>query len=176
MTIHIPAHLDNIKIVSQLSSFIKAYSEQFTESSGSFDHYYNQYTQDSIKKFIYLSLEVSNVTESNNYNEVAIYLSRLFYSVKGSLRIFDYMKDYLKIPFVGEILYTINEIRFEVSEITTVDMENYISSMKDFISSLLYYNDLSITIDTIKLIVSGNIENIISSGIISYKEFKATKS
>lgn len=173
MVIHIPSHLENIKIVSQLSELIKGYSEYYSEYSGSFDYYYYYYAFDGVKKFLNLCIKQSDVPEDNDYDSVIDYLAKLFYSVKGTLRVFDYMKIYLGIPFVGDIIYTVNDIKFEISEITTVDMSVYIKCMKEFLDALLYYNDLKSSINVINLIISGKISNSISTGLIKYKEFTA---
>jgi hypothetical protein len=92
--------------------------------------------------------------------------------VKGTLKVFDYMKEYLGIPFVGDIVYTVNEIRFEISEITTLDMSIYIKYMKEFLSRLLYYNDLKSSIDVMNLIISGSISNSLATGMLGYKQYK----
>jgi hypothetical protein len=85
------------------------------------------------------------------------------------------MKKYLKIDFIGEIKYTINHIQFEISEITTNDLSVYISRLKDFLASLLYYGDLEATINTINLRIEETISNSISVGIKRYKEFTVTR-
>jgi hypothetical protein len=151
---------------------IRAYSGVYSEEAGSFDYYYYYYSSDGVKKFLQLCIQESDIPEGNDYTEVINYLHRLFYSVKGTLKVFDYMKEYLGIPFVGDIVYTVNEIRFEISEITTLDMSIYIKYMKEFLSRLLYYNDLKSSIDVMNLIISGSISNSLATGMLGYKQYK----
>lgn len=172
MKIYIPTHLENLKVIEQLSDLIRGYSDHYTVSQGSFDYYYYYYTSDAVKRFISLCILPESLPEGQDYESVLGYLSKMFYSVKGTLKVFDYMRTYLGIPFTGDIIYTVEEIRFEISEVTTVDMSLYISCMKDFLDALLYYSDLESAINTLNLIITGKISNSISTGMISYKEYK----
>ena len=178
MIIYIPNHLEqNLPIVKQLSSMIQEYSKLYGEvdSLGSFDYYYAHYNSDSVRSFIELCLPKENYSNDSEYSGIVDYLTKLFYSVKGTYLVFLYMKKYLKIDFIGEIKYTINHIQFEISEITTHDLSVYISRLKDFLASLLYYGDLEATINTINLRIEETISNSISVGIKRYKEFTVTR-
>ena len=173
MLINIPAHLEKLEIISQLSKMIKGYSEYYKETSNSFDYYYYYYSSDKVKNFIEFCISQSSISSENEYSGVVDYLTKLFYSVKGTLKVFDYMKKYLQITFKGDIIYTINEIIIDVDEITTIDMSLFIKSMKEFIGVLLYYGELKSSIDTIILLIQGKISSTTATEIIKYKEYIA---
>lgn len=186
MIIYIPSHLEKtIPIVKQLSSMIQGYSEEYgtQDSLGSFDYYYTHYSSDAVKKFIELCLlreDYEEDYEDGYYDGMINYLTKLFYSVKGTLKVFQYMEEYLGIEFKtntegAKFKYSINEVQFEIEEVTTTDISVYISRMKDFLSALLYYGDLGAIIDTVNLIISEEISNNGTLGINRYKEFTVTE-
>ena len=101
---------------------------------------------------IKLSLESQGI-DPDDENTVN-YLTKLFYSVKGTQKIFEYMHKYLGINFIGDVSYSINEVVFEIEEVTVTDISVYIKTLKEFLSALLYYYDLNIIIDLMNLKVS----------------------
>lgn len=182
MRIYIPNHLEeSIPIIKQLSLMIQKYSEtQNNTSINSFDHYYLYYSMDIVKRFIEICLENQLSTDDEledpeYYNGIVNYLVKLFYSVKGTKLVFAYLRDYLGLKFEGEIIYTVHKIDFTISEITTSNISLYVSSLKDFLSTLLYFGDLSVIIRAINLKVDENLVlNIHTDLSCRYKEFSVT--
>jgi hypothetical protein len=156
---------------------IQEYSKLYgnIDSLGSFDYYYAHYSGDSVRSFIELCLLRSDYSSESEYSGIVDYLTKLFYSVKGTYLVFLYMKKYLKIDFIGKIKYNLNHIEFEISEIITNDLSMYISSLKGFLSTLLFYGDLAANINTINLKLEERVSNTISVGIKKYKEFTVTE-
>jgi hypothetical protein len=81
------------------------------------------------------------------------------------------MKKYLNVKFKSEPIYTIDNLYLDIEEVDTIDMTRYLSSMKNFLMSLLYYKDLSVLIDKIKLYIKDEILISSSSYVELYKEF-----
>ena len=174
MIVHIPSHLELIPVVNQFSQMIQSYSELYPESTelGSFDYYYSHYSNDFVKQFIKLSLESQGI-DPDDENTVN-YLTKLFYSVKGTQKIFEYMHKYLGINFIGDVSYSINEVVFEIEEVTVTDISVYIKTLKEFLSALLYYYDLNIIIDLMNLKVSEVLSVYYSASAQKYKEFSVS--
>ena len=170
MKIFIPKNLTNIEIISQLKKMIDGYAEYYQETGGSFDNYYYYLKNDDVRRFISLCIEENTLDSSQEYSEVLNYISRLFYSVKGTPLVFDYIDKYLGIKFKN-IIYTAETISFEVEEIETYNINTFVNSLRNFLSALLYYGELSSTLEMINLIIKGEIHTNVSSGIIRYKEF-----
>ena len=170
MKIYIPKNLTNIEIVSQLKKMIDGYAEYYEETSGSFDNYYYYLKNDDVKRFITLCISEETLDSSQEYSEVINYISRLFYSVKGTPLVFNYIEKYLGIK-LKNIVYTAETISFEVEEIETFNINSFVNSLRNFLSALLYYGELTSTIEMINLIIKGEIHTNVSSGIIRYKEF-----
>lgn len=170
MKIFIPKNLTNIEIISQLKKMIDGYADYYKKTNTSFDNYYYYLKNDDVKRFISLCISEDSIDKSQEYSEVINYISRLFYSVKGTPLVFDYIGKYLNIK-IKNIVYTAETISFEVEEITTYNINTFINSLRNFLSALLYYGELTSTIEMINLIIKGEIHTNVSSGIIRYKEF-----
>lgn len=170
MKIFIPKNLTNIEIISQLKKMIDGYAEYYQETGGSFDNYYYYLKNDDVRRFISLCIEEETLDKSQEYSEVLNYISRLFYSVKGTPLVFDYIEKYLNIK-LRNITYTAETISFEVEAIETYNINTFINSLRNFLSALLYYGELTSTLEMINLIIKGEIHTNVTSGIIRYKEF-----
>jgi hypothetical protein len=149
---------------------IDGYAEYYEETSGSFDNYYYYLKNDDVKRFIGLCINEESLDESQEYSEVLNYISRLFYSVKGTPLVFDYIEKYLGMK-LNNIEYTAETISFEIEGIETYNINTFVNSLRNFLSALLYYGELTSTIEMINLIIKGEIHTNVSSGIIRYKEF-----
>lgn len=175
MVIYIPNHLkESIPLLKDMTKMIEKYNKDYrTKSVGSFDLYYNHQNLSSIRKFIEICLNNSDVKfpEGIDQENIINYLSALFYNVKGTRRVFDYMRDYLGISIKKEeITYTVSSLVLNIDEISTTNIFTYVESLKDFLSSLLYYGDLVSEIKKISLKVNDSIKVSISSVIQKYKE------
>lgn len=170
MKIFIPKNLTNIEIISQLKKMIDGYAEYYEETSESFENYYYYLKNDDVKRFIGLCIEEDTLDKTQEYSEVLNYISRLFYSVKGTPVVFDYIEKYLNIK-LKNIIYTADTISFEIEKIDTYNINTFVNSLRNFLSALLYYGELTSTIEMINLIIKGEIHTNVSSGIVRYKEF-----
>ena len=174
MKVYIPSHLRKIEIIDQLAKMIQEYSTKYYESnSDSFDNYYYDLKNDPVKKFLNLCIPENSIAGDQDYEEVINYLAKLFYSVKGTIKVFDYMKSFLNLKFDGDIVYTTNNIEFSISEISLNDENQFYESLRDFLDALLYYRNLETNIDTINLILTGDIENYVGSNLTCYSKFTA---
>lgn len=154
------------------------------KSLDSFDDYYSYYSINTIRKFIELCLEgQENMNPMfkegiNKKEDVINYLVKLFYSVKGTAKVFEYMEKHLGIKFSGgidNIKYTVNEIIFNIDEVSTEDVQVFIDSMKNFLSSLLYYGSLITEISKINLNLESTINISVTTDIQKYKEYIITE-
>jgi hypothetical protein len=93
MKIFIPKNLTNIEIISQLKKMIDGYEDYYEETSNPFDNYYYYLKNDDVKRFISLCLDETKIDSSQEYSEVLNYICRLFYSVKGTPLVFDYIEN-----------------------------------------------------------------------------------
>lgn len=174
MKLYIPSHLRKIEIIDQMAKMIQEYSTNYYESTtDSFDDYYYSLRTDPVKKFLNLCIPEDSIDESQDYEDVINYLSRLFYSVKGTVKVFDYMRSFLNLGFEGDIVYTTRYIEFNLTNITLSDENLFYESMRDFLNALLYFQELRVNIGTINLILTGNIDNFVGSNLTCYNEFIA---
>lgn len=175
MKIYIPNHLKKLEIIDQLEKMINEYSNYYINPTSSFDDYLYNLKNDPVKRFISICIPENSINlENQTYENVINYISRLFYSVKGTIKVFTYMKRYLGLNFIGEVIYTTRYIEINLSEITLSDENLFYDSLTDFLSALLYFQDLKTNIDIINLELVGEISNSIGSNLKCYKKFTAT--
>lgn len=145
---------------------IQEYSKYYEETTGAFDDYRYCLKLDPVKRFLNMCIE-ENLDQ--DYESIINYLSRLFYSVKGTTKVFDYMKNYLGLEFEGEIIYTTRYIEFTLKNLKVNDESLFYEYLEDFLSALLYFEEFRTTAKTIRLEIANKIENELSSGIVCYK-------
>lgn len=174
MNIYIPQHLRKIKIVELFINMANEYAKiQKTEES-SFDNYKYSLKIDPVKRFIGTCL--GNIENSEEYESTVNYLSRLFYSVKGTIKVFEYMRMYLtNLNIKGDITYTVGQLDISLGDLNIKDEEEFYQELNDFLNNLLYYGSVRTESGTIKLKVSTKIENSLSGGISTHKIFTVTR-
>ena len=174
MKVYIPSHLRKIEVVDQIAKMIQEYASNYHENTtDSFDDYYYSLKNDPVKKFLNLCISEDSIGPDQNYEDVINYLSRMFYSVKGTIKVFDYMKAFLGLNFEGDIVYTTEYIEFNLTEISLSDENLFYESLKGFLDALLYYQELRTNIGSINLMLTGDIENYIGSNLTCYNKFVA---
>lgn len=174
MKIFVPNHLRRIEILDQMVRMIQEYSSKYyEESSDSFGDYYYSLKNDPVNKFLTLCIPESSIGGDQTYEEVITYLSRLFYSVKGTVKVFEYMKTYLGLSFEGDIIYTTDYIEFNLKDVSLSDENLFYESLKNFLDALMYYKELRTNIGTVNLVLTGNITNFVGTNLECYNQFVA---
>ena len=116
---------------------------------------------------------IKEVPENQDYQSVLNYLTRLFYSVRGTRKVFEYMKKYLGIEFVGDPIYTVNTISFTLSNnIVDSDIALFNKYLIEFLDNLIYYGKLNYYISGLELEVKDRLEFYCGVESITYKLYK----
>lgn len=182
MNIYIPKHIRKIGVVDKMCQLIQYYSSSpyAVSSNDSFSNYYSYLGIDPVIRFLHICIPRSDFYKDNkhsneDYDSAIVYISRLFYSTKGTNKIFDYMQKYLNLE-ITEIRYTVKTLSFEIAEIDLFDIDEniYYDSLLDFLNALLYFGDgenLTIKIKKINLWLSNKLQNYIGERTITYKEY-----
>lgn len=175
MKIYIPDHLRNIGIIDQLSRMIEEYELTYSSESlvqGSFDDYNIYSGSDPVKNFLRLCISKPSIPEDQDYNEVINYLSKLFYSVKGTVQVFNYMLQYLPLRFDGEIIYDSKEITINFKDLSVENETLFYNLLKKFLDALIYYTKLNTNISSgsINLTINSTFQNYIGANLRSYNK------
>lgn len=173
MNIYIPQHLRKIGVIKQLCQMVQAYGDPenpyYLEATGAFDNYKYCLKLDPVKRFLSLCIPESKYIDSDqDYDAVLSYLSALFYSVKGTLKVFEYMKKYLGLEFQGEIVYTTKYVEFSLKNLKVDDESIFSEAMRDFLNALLYFQEFIFNSNIIGISIESEIKNKLSAGIITY--------
>ena len=198
MDLYIPEHLRRIGVIKQLCTLIEGYanSDYYVENtSDSFDDYDFALKVDPVKKFLGLCLPEDVVYEvgswvwneeteeyvrvpwdkdTQDYEMVINYISKLFYSVKGTTTVLTYMKRYLGLKIVGDILYTPHHIEFYVDELEVEDEGLFRDALEDFLSALLFYEELNVNFGQVVLPIRSDIKSYMNGGAVCFRYYTAT--
>ena len=177
MNIYVPKHLRKIKIMEDLCSMIVEYSRKYEGAIGSFDDYQIYLKIDPVRRFIGLCLEEiygdkvkSGTMDRDEYENILEYLTRLFYSVKGTYNVIQYTKRYLGLEFI-DILYTSRILNFTLQKIVGNDISIFDEYFREFLFNLLYIEKLEYSIRGLKQNIEEDLDFYGSLGIMTYKRF-----
>ena len=185
MELYIPENLRRIPVISQLCKLVEEYAKYYEEEpADSFNDYDFYLSYDPVKKFIGLCIPEEKFedqkargevwSKDQDYTTIVNYLSKLFYSVKGTRLVLDYMKKYLDLKFVGEIIYTPGYIKFSLDTINISDEYLFRDLMDGFLKALLFWSELYVNIAHLSLNIDETIESYIQGGVITFTTYTPT--
>ena len=82
------------------------------------------------------------------------------------------MKDFLGIDFLNEPTYNNSNIVLQISEIKISNISIWSEALKDFLDALLYYDQIQMTIENLRLQIQDTLEGSVGSSLILFKKFK----
>lgn len=184
MKVYIPKYLRKIKIIDQLYNIILSYSEVAQEPGDAFSDYRYRQKTDPVRAF--LNSQVPEEVGQDGkvyvkgtdqlYQSVVTYLAELFYEVKGTTKVFDYMTEYLGLGDTGEDWYRYSPQRLEITLNTTKisDIAQFNQLLTEFLRSLLYFGELSIN-GSIELKVSEELKMYYGANLVSHTRYTITE-
>ena len=170
MNIYIPPHLRKVGILKNLCDIVEEYSKNYVSSGSSFDDYQTYLKIDPVLRFISLCIPESEVEQ--DYKTTLNYLTHLFYSVRGTAKVFEYMKTFLKLEFSGDIVYTSKVLSFSLSDIKGSDASLFNSYLKAFMEALMYYEILDYKLSEVTITIEADIKAYTNNNIVTCKRFK----
>lgn len=170
MKIYIPKHIRSLPIIDNLRKMMSAYKSD--QEVDSFSGYRDSLRVDPVYKF--LSLVYPNTWKNKDVD--LAYLSNLFYRVKGTYKVIDFLVSFGILgnweTFTGEkASYNGRKIVIFVPKIT-FDKELYCTYLKNFLETLLFFDELYIEIGEIEIEVKGDISSTIESGNFNYRHYE----
>lgn len=173
MRIYIPQHLREVEIIDQLYRMIEAYGQEYSDTTtNSFGDYQISQTSDPVKKFLEQCIPESSIGENQDYEEVINYLSKLFYSVKGTIKIFEYMERFLGLNLDGEILYDSQKITINFVDLSVSNEALFYQLLKDFLDALITYTELDTNIGTVNLNIENSFNAYVGGSLRSYQKIE----
>lgn len=178
MRIHIPSHLEKFEIISQLKKILIEYSKGglTTDGSDSFESYLYEHSLDPVRKFLMLCISEDRIGKAD-YDTLINYYTAKFFSLRGTLKIFDLLEEIKKILGISitNYTYSVTDLTIDFGEIETFDINLFNNSASEFFKALLYYQDYIDTIKTLRLNLISDINISLSGGLVSYTEHKITE-
>ena len=171
MKIFVPQHLRKIGALGYLCSMIQEYGKNYKSESGSFDDYQLYLKIDPVRKFIGYCLNYKKEEYGDRYyEEVLNYLTRIFYSVRGTYSVFTYIERYLGLSFV-DISYMPRKLTFTIEDKVGDDISLFDKYFRDFLFNLLYIESFSYKIKDLSENIKEDLDFFGGTGIITYRRF-----
>lgn len=174
MKIYIPKHLvGRIPIINQLYKMVLGYSTEYDGERDEDYYYYYYYGQrlDDVTRFIEYVIPDDEDEERRNNN--ISYLTKLFYSVKGTCKVFDYILKYNLFQTTSEdvITYDSQTISITIEELPFgLDYDVFCEYLEKFLSALVWFENLNISIGSSKIEITGSVTTCLSSGSKEYQK------
>lgn len=165
MKIYIPRHLLKLPLINNLARLIQEYSS-ITQEEEWEDKWLER--NDPVLRFLNICIKDNMIPEGQDREAVITYLSHLFYSVKGTVKVLEYVRKFLGIDIIGDIYYDVNTISIHVTNITQTDEVNFVESFKAFLEALLHFRRFDIEMDGADIIVESSVFNNIGGKIQNY--------
>jgi hypothetical protein len=173
LNVYIPVHLRKIKVIDQLAKLLYEYENnpeyKGEEVDDSFESYNSYLANDPVKTFIKFCLP--EYTVGDEYDDVINYLTHLFYSVKGTIKVIEFMKKYLNLELGEDFFYSPKKLRLSFKNLNTLNDALFFDLLKEFLNALLYFNSSVINTTTGEFDLNDDIKNKVSTKIITYKVF-----
>ena len=172
MKIYIPKHLRELGIFRDLARMISVYESGYKDPTSSFDNYQSYMKIDPVLRFVSFCIHQGEDQSEEEYRAILEYVTRLFYSLRGTRKLFDYMPRYLGIKFVGDPVYTTKSINFSIGNDTEwYDVSLFNTYLIDFLNCLLYYESLNYKVD-LGLKIMEDKKFYLGSGVMTYKIYE----
>jgi hypothetical protein len=182
--IYIPNHLKKLKIISDFYNMLTTYeTENPLRTSddfliGDIDEVVKINQGDPVYYFTWCILRDKVLSEGNNeeyLHNIVTYITKLFYCVKGTMKVFDFMEKYLHLDFAESARFENgNTLVFKLSNISGFSSEfsvNFDNALRKFLSRLIYSSSLGHSYENIELVIEGDLKQTISSNVKVYKIF-----
>jgi hypothetical protein len=151
---------------------VEEYEKTYEDTSTSFTGYQNYMKIDPVLRFVSFCISKKEDQTEEEYQAILNYVVRLFYSVRGTRRVFDYIQRYLGIRFIGNPIYTVKSISFSIANQTEwYDVSLFNTYLVDFLNFLLYYEALSYKVD-LNLNITETKDLYLGIGMKTYKIYK----
>ena len=198
MQIYIPKYLgERIPILKQLSEIVTGYGKKYSkdEDIDSFSDYKYSLRNDSVVRFLnyvvpgiddfkfrFPTLDQAEIVQLRN--DYINYLTVLFYSVKGTYKVLDYITEYDLFQtskgkvsqgqdLTTKIAYTTKSISIEIQSIpVTLDRDVFCSYLEKFLNELLYFEFLTINIKTISAEITDSTTTTLNHGDAYYQYYQ----
>lgn len=170
MKIYIPQHLLKLPLLANLSAMIRTYAEERGQEGEWEDNWIDR--NDPVIKFLRLCITEDMIdTSTQTLEDVITYISKLFYSVKGTSKVFDYIKKYLGLEIVGDIKYSVDSLSLRISNVSQTDETNFSTSLQEFLEALLYFREFHLTMDGVEITIQSSINNNVGGDSLTYSVF-----
>ena len=125
------------------------YSELYEPSN------YEEPLVDPVKRFLSVML-INDETADINY------LTRLFYSVKGTIQVLNYLKKYLGLEMSYTYETTCLKLNVERIELDIVDEGTLRVLFTDFLKTLLFFKELDLSVSLVEMHLKSNLPNYVA--------------
>lgn len=166
MKIFIKKYLRQIPIIDQFCNMINQYIVDYPDDdSDLYEMFREQLKGDTVKNFL-------NFVTSGSDEQIINYLSALFYSVKGTCKVLDYLTEYELLEDTT-ISYTTQNLSITMNSLPeNLDRELFCNYLEKFLNTLLYFESLTINIGEISVKVDEKTTTSLNHGEAFYQYYE----
>ena len=193
MKVRIDPHLTRFEIIRQLRDLLVAYDElkvsgDIQDENYSFTDYLYSQSLDPVKRFLILCVPEDSLGSDTDHEQMITYWTEKFKTLRGTLDIFkalDELSNVLRLKighgepgdldYVPPYIYNVRSLEVNFTEVETTDMNLFTRAASEFFKSLLYFQDLRDTYQSLKLNLTSDIIINLSAGSRYYTSFTATE-
>ena len=185
MKLYIKPYLRRIPLIDQLYKVVTEYGKTWGDKStvDLFKDYTKTLNSDPVRDFLdFLFPEgeefVKKFGEEQERGTIINYLSTLFYNTKGTYKILDYITEYdifqtspdNSRDSTTEISYTTQSIDIHIKSLSSnYPRDLFCTGLENFLSSLLYFQILNLTIDNVDLTIQDTTVSSLNRGSHFYQ-------
>ena len=183
MKFYIPEHLKKLKIIDQVSKVVEAYVPK--DDSDSFDDYRWYLQNDPIRRFLGLEKEFpevniedvedeeeieSAITTLSNYQAEMNYLTKLFYTAKGTKKVIEFAKKFIPSLSQAEITYSPDELKININQLAeNIDENLYSQYIEGFFNALLIFKRFTCNINQVNIVIDASLSSAIGVGVQAFQ-------
>lgn len=193
MKIRIDPHLTSFEVIRQLKELIVEYNKlknsgEYQDSEYSFGDYLYSQSLDPVRRFLMLCISPESLGSDVDYNQMITYWTEKFQTFRGTLKIFDFLKEIggilgVKIGkgepgeegYIPPYYYDTKILEVNFTEVETTDMNLFVKAGMEFFKSLLYYQELRDTYEILRLDLTSEIQINLSAGSQFYSSYTITE-
>lgn len=171
MKLFIPEHLKNLTVIDQLYKMYLFYNDAsfgyyIGPEKDSFGDYNFYMKSDPVRNFISMDFEISSKKDEIlklglDYDSVIVYLTTLFYSVKGTKKVPEFALKYLSLK---SFTYDIDSCEPEIKDdLNLPNPTEYLEALNKFCEALLYFRKFKLSGNPMSLVLEASEDSYVQT-------------
>ena len=112
----------------------------------------------------------SAITALNNYWAEMNYLTKLFYTVKGTKKVIEFAKKFIPSLSQAEITYSPDELKININQLAeNIDENLYSQYIEGFFNALLIFKRFTCNINQANIVIDASLSSAVGVGVQAFQ-------